>query len=205
VSQITEAIDLGYRVGMFQHRKELETFLDWLTAVIPPMSHVAEIGTLHGGTAALWSRLFDGKIVTMDLPNGQFGGADHRLNEVECKKRALRLAELCPRIKSILGDSKSFETINALREHLNGERLDFLFIDGDHTYSGVAADYLIYRQFVRPGGVIAFHDINNTQFHITAGCLVHEFWRTLTYIYPDFKRFEFTINAEWGGIGAIRV
>ena len=34
---------------------------------------------------------------------------------------------------------------------------DFLFIDGDHT--GVGRDYEMYRDLVRPGGLIAFHDI----------------------------------------------
>jgi predicted O-methyltransferase YrrM len=188
---------------MFQHRAELEQFLDWLTAVIPPVSNVAEIGTLHGGTAALWSKLFTGKIVTMDLPNGRFGGADHHFHEVECKKRALRLSQVSSRIHSILGDSKSVEVRTTLREHLNGEMLDLLFIDGDHTFAGVSADFLLYRNFVRPGGVIAFHDVNDTPFHIAAGCMVHEFWKSVCYVYDD--RNTFTVNGEWGGIGAIRV
>lgn len=37
--------------------------------------------------------------------------------------------------------------------------VDFAFIDGDHTYEGVKADFLNYGNLVRPGGVIAFHDI----------------------------------------------
>jgi predicted O-methyltransferase YrrM len=37
--------------------------------------------------------------------------------------------------------------------------LDVLFIDGDHTYDGVKADYQMYRPLVRKGGLIAFHDI----------------------------------------------
>ncbi|MCA1785856.1 MAG: class I SAM-dependent methyltransferase, partial [Desulfobacteraceae bacterium] len=46
---------------------------------------------------------------------------------------------------------------------LNGNPVDFLFIDGDHTETGVTADYEDYRQFVRPGGLIAFHDILQNQ------------------------------------------
>jgi predicted acetyltransferase len=34
-----------------------------------------------------------------------------------------------------------------------------LFIDGDHSYEGVAADFEAYRRYVRGGGLIAFHDI----------------------------------------------
>ena len=39
------------------------------------------------------------------------------------------------------------------------EVLDFLFIDGDHSFEGVSKDHQLYSPLVRPGGVIAFHDI----------------------------------------------
>jgi predicted O-methyltransferase YrrM len=34
-----------------------------------------------------------------------------------------------------------------------------LHIDGDHTYGAVKADYLNYARMVRPGGIIAMHDL----------------------------------------------
>ena len=37
--------------------------------------------------------------------------------------------------------------------------IDFVFIDGDHTYEGVKSDFLNYGPLVRPGGIIGFHDI----------------------------------------------
>jgi len=37
--------------------------------------------------------------------------------------------------------------------------IDFLFIDGDHSYEGARADFENYGPLVRTGGVIAFHDI----------------------------------------------
>jgi predicted O-methyltransferase YrrM len=37
--------------------------------------------------------------------------------------------------------------------------VDFLFIDGDHRYEGVLADWRDYAPLVRPGGLVAFHDI----------------------------------------------
>lgn len=36
--------------------------------------------------------------------------------------------------------------------------LDFLFIDGDHTYEGVSRDADLWRPLVKPGGLIAYHD-----------------------------------------------
>lgn len=38
------------------------------------------------------------------------------------------------------------------------QRIDFLFIDADHTYEGVSADWRNWSPFVRKGGLIAFHD-----------------------------------------------
>jgi predicted O-methyltransferase YrrM len=36
--------------------------------------------------------------------------------------------------------------------------ISLLWIDGDHRYEGVRADYDAWVPFVQPGGVIAFHD-----------------------------------------------
>ena len=41
----------------------------------------------------------------------------------------------------------------------DNQPVDFAFIDGDHTYDGVKADFLYYAPLVRSGGLIAFHDI----------------------------------------------
>lgn len=37
--------------------------------------------------------------------------------------------------------------------------MDFLFIDGDHAYEGVKADFEMYSPLVRKGGLVALHDI----------------------------------------------
>lgn len=38
-----------------------------------------------------------------------------------------------------------------------GKTVDLLFIDGDHSYEGVAKD-LVWTWWVRPNGVVIFHD-----------------------------------------------
>jgi predicted O-methyltransferase YrrM len=40
-----------------------------------------------------------------------------------------------------------------------GQRLGLLFIDGDHSYEGVSADIDAWLPHLRPGGVVAFHDV----------------------------------------------
>jgi len=39
------------------------------------------------------------------------------------------------------------------------KEIDVLFIDGDHSYEGVKADYERYEPFVKEGGLILFHDV----------------------------------------------
>ena len=36
--------------------------------------------------------------------------------------------------------------------------LDLLFIDGDHSYEGVKADWDAYNRFLKPGTLVVFHD-----------------------------------------------
>lgn len=36
--------------------------------------------------------------------------------------------------------------------------LDFLFIDGDHTYKSVLTDFEQWAKHVKPGGILAMHD-----------------------------------------------
>jgi predicted O-methyltransferase YrrM len=37
-------------------------------------------------------------------------------------------------------------------------KIDFLFIDGDHSYEAVKRDFNLYFDFIRPGGTIVLHD-----------------------------------------------
>ncbi|MCS7366302.1 MAG: class I SAM-dependent methyltransferase [archaeon YNP-WB-062] len=59
--------------------------------------------------------------------------------------------------------------------------MDFLFIDGDHTYEGVKKDFEMYSPLVRGGGIIAFHDI--VQHPPETGCEVSGFWNEIKLRY----------------------
>lgn len=43
--------------------------------------------------------------------------------------------------------------------------LDFIFIDGDHSYEGVKLDIELWLSKVRKGGVMAGHDFDNTALY----------------------------------------
>jgi hypothetical protein len=42
------------------------------------------------------------------------------------------------------------------------ESLDFVYIDGNHTFRYVAEDIVEWEKIVRPGGAVAGHDYYNT-------------------------------------------
>lgn len=75
--------------------------------------------------------------------------------------------------------------------------IDFLFIDGDHTYEGVRQDYEMYSPLVRSGGVVAFHDIVKKDDN----CGVPRFWKEVA----GERREEFVSPDSSMGIGVVFV
>ena len=52
---------------------------------------------------------------------------------------------------------KAIEGVRAWLDQ-TGLSLEFLFIDGDHTFEGVAKDIDMYFPLLTPGGIVVFHD-----------------------------------------------
>lgn len=80
------------------------------------------------------------------------------------------------------------------------QEVDFLFIDGDHTYEGVKKDFEMYENLVSEGGIIALHDI---AIHPPEkNCQVHNYWREIKNSYHSKEIIE-NKEQEWAGIGVI--
>lgn len=140
-----------YRVTALQHRNELEQFIQFLRAKEPRVA--LEIGMFQGGTLYVWARTFNSiqHITCVDKPVW---------NEMVHERRR----DLYPtfsddtHIDINFGDSHAVSTYEKVVESV-GENVDFLFIDGDHSYDGVSQDFETYRKLVDDNGIIAFHDI----------------------------------------------
>jgi predicted O-methyltransferase YrrM len=87
-----------------------------------------------------------------------------------------------------------------VKKILNGNQLDFLFIDGDHSYEGVKKDFEMYSPLVRKGGIIAFHDI--VGHSLETGCEVEKLWKEIKNGF-NFKELIKDINQNWAGIGVL--
>ncbi len=148
----------NYCDGFFapiQIREEIVPLLHEVRAMEPRA--VVEVGTSGGGTLLLWSRIAhpEATIVTIDLPGGDFGGGSSYLRVPLLRRCGLP----GQKVHLIRADSHRPATLELTKAYLEGQPVDFLFIDADHTEAGVRADFANYSPLVRPGGLIAFHDI----------------------------------------------
>jgi predicted O-methyltransferase YrrM len=187
---------LGWIIGPAQLKEEITGLLKILAKQRPKV--ILEIGTASGGTLFLFSRVvsFNGVIVSVDLPGGRFGGGypEWRIPYYES------FATHNQQIALIRADSHDLSTLQAVRTILKERRLDFLFIDGDHTYAGVKTDFEMYSKLVRKGGIIAFHDI--CPHPPETGCEVNKFW---CEIEEQYKHDEIIKDSKQngGGIGVV--
>jgi len=76
---------------------------------------------------------------------------------------------------NILGDSLKVETIEKLKERLDGRAIDLLFLDGNHTYDYVKFEYENYGPMTQH--LIAFHDLVCMEEGI--GVEVHRLWQEI--------------------------
>jgi predicted O-methyltransferase YrrM len=150
---------------------------------------ILEIGTANGGTIFLLARaaLPDATLVTVDLPaQGQPHGYPSWKEPI------------------VRGDSHDLGTVERVKAALDNELVDFLFIDADHSYDGVRNDFELYSPLVRPGGLVAFHDIIPDHFSRYGRKTrsntgeVHRFWEELKGRRPTRELVE---DADQDGFG----
>jgi predicted O-methyltransferase YrrM len=183
---LEDAIDycVDRPILMAQARSEILQLGKILQASGPKRS--LEIGTNYGGTLLLLCTLSPpgAKIISLDLPSGQFGGGYPR-HKIPLFRRFARTGQ---QLHLIRADSHSPETKDRVLQILDGDQLDYLFLDGDHTYSGVQCDFQMYSPLVRSGGIVAFHDI--ATYRQESKCEVARFWSEIKNHYRHHEIIE---------------
>ena len=150
-SSVADKHTLPENFGIQQVRREIKEFATVLLNM-PRREVVLEIGLGYfGSTHFLWRSMFD-TTATIEYQ----------------KERILSFGENIRKFygKWVLDDGKSVfffgksnetEILKKVYDYFEGG-IDLLFIDGDHRHEGVMADWLLYHNLVRDGGIIAFHD-----------------------------------------------
>jgi len=123
--------------------------LYWMISKVAPLKpkKILEIGVCNGGSLRFWAEIASEKTVGVDINPGigNYIPWDWKNNA---------------KVTLILGkDSTLADTAEYVKQVI-GDGIDFLYIDGDHQYESVKADYELYSKLVRQGGIVGFHDLD---------------------------------------------
>ena len=200
-SNLEELVDfsltgLGGLFAPMQIRNEYIAFLKLIQDCRPQT--ILEIGTAHGGTLFAFTRVVSSKacLISLDLPQGMYGGRFHWWKIPIYSSFALPNQKL----HLIRADSHEQSSLGLVQENIGSRQLDFLFIDGDHTYEGVKQDFEMYSPLVRKSGIIAFHDIVPHTEDKTCG--VDRFWNEIKTLH-EYTEIVDSWQQKWAGIGII--
>jgi len=160
--------------------------------------YILEIGTANGGSLFLFTKLAhpEATIISVDLPAGRFGGGYPKFKENFYKSFATNKQKMF----LLREDSHNPNTYEKVKILLKDHKLDFLFIDGDHSYEGVKTDFELYSPLVKKGGIIGFHDIAKHPEDWGVG--VDKYWNEIKSSYTSQEFIENT-EQKWAGIGVI--
>lgn len=101
--------------------------------------------------------------------NLEFDGVDPFINAEEI------LAEASQRIRPHAPRARLWRlTSESAAEKFDPSTFDLIFIDGDHSYSAVKKDLQLWRSKLRPGGLLAGHDLFNLAFEGVIEALVED-------------------------------
>jgi len=199
---VKETIDYSFfvingAIAPMQIKEEFEKLLEVFKNKQPKI--ILEIGTANGGSLFCLCKLApnDALIISIDLPEGKFGGG-----YPEFKTPVYKLFKKDDQKLMLLReDSHLPETFKKIKDILNEQQIDFLFIDGDHEYGGVKNDFEMYLPLVKKGGVIAFHDITPLGLkELTGGVPI--FWKEIKNNY-QFEEFIKDQKQVGFGIGCL--
>lgn len=117
--------------------------------------NIAEIGSYIGASACCFGAAVKasgtGKIICIDTWNNDAMSEGSRDTWKEFQNNTREYKNFVVPVRGF-----STDVLHSVREIT--QRLDVLFIDGDHSYAGVKADWDAYKSFLKEGSVVIFHD-----------------------------------------------
>jgi glycosyltransferase involved in cell wall biosynthesis len=143
--------DLVRRVRKEYYSAQNGDELIWIADKVRTLNPTAilEIGVESGGTMKIWEQLLPQNkssiLIGIDLsPNMQW--------DITKSKASVTV---------IKGNAHTEEVLQQVKEILQDRKLDFIFIDSEHTPTAARLETETYQQFIKPLGVIGYHDIGD--------------------------------------------
>jgi predicted O-methyltransferase YrrM len=151
---------------------------------------VLEIGTYHGGTLKQW--------LTQGTPE-RVVAVDLFLPRYDCRVKAAQWAQAAGvELFTQQGDSHDPDLIDDVAEL---GPYDWIYLDADHAYAAIAADWHAYAPLLAPGGVVVLHDIIACPVRHPE-IEVPRFWGELHAAYQTTEIVD-DPQAAWGGLGVV--
>lgn len=126
---------------------------------LPEGSLIVEVGSFEGKSSSVLASVADANGLRLicvdplvDFPNGGV--------PTTSKTREVFINNIVNVFKNVTWIAKP--TITAVEEV--NEEIDYMFIDGDHTYNGVMVDCKLWLPKLKSGGLVTFHDHQNIAF-----------------------------------------
>lgn len=153
--------------------------------------HYLEIGARRGGSFWMLTQAMPkGSLaVAIDLPGARWGDGE---SDAYLLDNAAALEARGYAAYTMLVDSHHVSTALALEAMAVLPAFDLILVDGDHTREGVELDFEMYRRYVAPGGMMAFHDIKVKEFG------VRDAWERTIVPWAQDRRWRVDM-APWGG------
>lgn len=143
---------------LLQSREEMQELCRIAVEPLATKNVCLETGLLYGGSHYLWTLLFD-KVITIEHVEDCCTIGRKRLTEYGVDPSGSII---------IHGETQGADTIEQVKVAMGDDRLDFIFLDADHAWKAVQADFETYLPMLRPGGVVAIADTGNREHEYQA-------------------------------------
>jgi predicted O-methyltransferase YrrM len=148
-------------------------------------STVVEIGVFEGVNTVILSKAMskDGKTFGIDpFFKGGLGVCYHKkITETHLKRNKVR------NLVSLV-EKYSFDAVSDIPA-----TVDFIFIDGDHSWEGISKDWPLYSDKLKAGGIMALHDTSTID---ADGGYVQDSVRYYNEVIRHDDRFEWVENVD---------
>ena len=172
-----------------QYKKEYLSLLE--NIFIPLNPHIIiELGTHAGGSFMGFCEASSKDAILISIDRNH-GGAPDKIKKFH--RNAL----------TITGDTQDKNNLMLVKNIIEDKKIDFLFIDANHTYDGVKKDFNLWSPLVRDNGIISLHDVC---YHLhNKDCEVEKFWNEIkNKLKWKFKEYHFEDNQTNRGIGVLQ-